>query len=86
MNNYVQLNNVLDSEVGVMISTICFIALIFAAGFFLGRIMRIKKLEDRWEKELVKLQKTFNRILEEAGISREISLRREDNKLEKEII
>ena len=80
MNNYVQLNNILDSEVGVMISTICFIALIFAAGFFLGRIMRIKKLEDRWEKELVKLQKIFNRILEEAGISREISLRKEDNK------
>jgi len=80
VNNYVQLNNVLDSEVGVMISTICFIALIFAAGFFLGRIMRIKKLEDRWEKELVKLQKIFNRILEEAGISREISLRKEDNK------
>jgi len=63
VNNYVQLNNILDSEVGVMISTICFIALIFAAGFFLGRIMRIKKLEDRWEKELVKLQKTFNGIL-----------------------
>lgn len=86
MNNYVQLNNILDSEVGVMISTICFIALIFAVGFFLGRIMRIKKLEDRWEKEFVKLQKTFNRILEEAGRSREISLRREDNKLEKKII
>jgi len=86
VNNYVQLNNILDSEVGVMISTICFIALIFAAGFFLGRIMRIKKLEDRWEKEFVKLQKTFNGILEEAGIFNEIILRREENKLEKEII
>jgi hypothetical protein len=37
-------------------------------GFCLGRIMRIKKLEDRWKKELVKLQKTFNEILEKAGI------------------
>jgi len=60
--------------------------IIFAMGFCLGRNMRIKKLEDRWEKELVKLQKTFNGILEEAGIFKEISLRREENKLEKEII
>ena len=86
MNNYVQLNNVLDSEVGVMISTICFIALIFAAGFFLGRIMRIKKLEDGWDKKLAEFQKEINEIWEKAGISKGIGLRKEDNKLEKEII
>ena len=86
MNNYVQLNSLLDSKVGVMIAVICFMVIIFAMGFCLGRNMRIKKLEDRWEKELVKLQKTFNGILEEAGIFKEISLRREENKLEKEII
>ena len=80
MNNYVQLNSILYSDVATMTATICFIVLIFAMGFCLGRIMRIKKLEDRWKKELVKLQKTFNEILEKAGISKEVSLRREDNK------
>lgn len=80
MNNYVRLNNLLDDETVTLIVAICFMVLIFAIGFCLGRNTRIKKLEDRWEKELVKLQKTFNEILEEAGISKEISLRREDNK------
>jgi len=70
MNNYVRLNNLLDSEVGVMISTICFIALIFAAGFFLGRVMRIKKLEDGWDKKLAEFQKEINVIWEKAGISK----------------
>jgi len=76
--NYVRLNSVLDSEVGVMIVTIIFIALIFAAGFFLGRVMRIKKLEDGWGKELAKLQKEVNGIWVKAGISKGIGLRKED--------
>jgi len=76
MNNYVQLNSLLDSEMGTMIAVICFIALIFAMGFFLGRIMRIKKLEDRWDKILAEYQKAINEILEKAGISKEISLKR----------
>ena len=80
MNNYVQLNSILYSEVAVKIAAICFIVLIFAMGFCLGRIMRIKKLEDKWDKELTKTQKVINEILEEAGISKEVSLRREDNK------
>ena len=80
MNNYVQLNNLLDNEVVTLIATICFIVIIFAMGFCLGRIMRIKKLEDKWDKELVESQKAINEILEKAGISKGISLRREDNK------
>ncbi len=80
MNNYVQLNSLLDSKVGLMITVICFVVLIFATGFCLGRIMRIRKLEDKWDKELTKTQKVINEILEKAGISKEVSLRREDNK------
>jgi len=80
MNNYVQLNSLLDSKVGVMITVICFVVLIFATGFCLGRIMRIRKLEDKWDKELVKSQKAINEILEKAGASKEISLRRGNNK------
>jgi len=80
MNNYVQLNNLLDSEAGTMIGVICFIVIIFAMGFCLGRIMRIKKIENEWNKELVKTQKAINEILEKAGISKEINLRRGDNK------
>jgi len=80
MNNYVQLNSLLDSEMGIMIAVICFMALIFAMGFSLGRYMRIKKLENEWNKELMKSQKAINEILEKAGISKEISLRREDDK------
>lgn len=86
MNNYVQLNSILYSEVATLIATICFIIIIFAMGFYLGRFMRVKKLESEWNKELVKTQKVINEILEKAGISKEISLRRENNKLEKEII
>jgi len=80
MNNYVQLNNLLDSEVGTMVAVTCFMVIIFAIGFCLGRIMRIKKLEDKWDKELVKSQKAINEILEKAGASKEISLRRGNNK------
>ena len=43
MNNYVQLNSLLDNEVVTLIVAICFIVLIFAIGFRLGRNMRIKK-------------------------------------------
>ena len=42
--------------------------------------MRIKKLENEWNKELVKTQKAINKILEKAGIYKEISLRRGDIK------
>ena len=80
MNNYVQLNNLLNSVVVTLIAVICFIILIFAMGFCLGRIMRIKKLEDKWDKTLAESQKAINEILEEMGISKEISLRRDDNK------
>lgn len=80
MNNYVQLNNLLDNEVVTLIVAICFIVIIFAMGFCLGRNMRIKKLEDKWDKELAKTQKAINEILEKSGISKGISLRREDNK------
>jgi len=76
--NYVRLNSILDSEVGVVIVTIFFIALIFVAGFFLGRIMRIKKLEDGWDKKLAEFQKEINEIWEKAGISKGIGLRKED--------
>jgi len=78
IQNYVQINSLLDSEVGVMIATIFFIALIFAAGFFLGRIMRIKKLEDGWDKRLAEFQKEINEIWEKTGVSKGISLRKED--------
>jgi len=78
MDNYVQLNSLLDSEVGVMIATIFFIVIIFAAGFFLGRVMRIKKLEDGWDKKLAELQKAVNEFYEKAEISKGINLREED--------
>ena len=80
MNNYVQLNSLLDNEVVTLIVAICFIVLIFAMGFCLGRNMRIKKLEDKWDKELTKTQKVINKILEKSGIPKEVSLRREDDK------
>jgi len=80
MNNYVRLNNLLDNEVVTFIATICFMVIIFAMGFCLGRFMRIKKLEDKWDKELTKTQKVINEILEKAGIFKEISLRREGDK------
>ncbi len=68
IRSYVRVNSLLDSEVGVMITTIYFIALIFVAGFFLGRIMRIKKLEDGWDKKLAEYQKAINEILKKAEI------------------
>ncbi|MBA7549380.1 hypothetical protein ES705_41860 [subsurface metagenome] len=80
MSNYVQLNNLLNSEASTLIAAICFIVIIFAMGFCLGRFMRIKKIENEWNKELVKTQKAINEILEKAGISKEVSLRRGDNK------
>jgi len=80
MNNYVQLNSILYSEVATLIAAICFIVIIFAMGFCLGRFMRIKKIENEWNKELIKTQKAINEILEKAGISKEVSLRRGDNK------
>lgn len=70
IRNYVRVNNLLDSEVGAIIAVICFVVLIFVAGFFLGRIMRIKKLEDKWDKVLLEYQKAINEILEKAGVSK----------------
>ncbi|MBA7621885.1 hypothetical protein ES703_29255 [subsurface metagenome] len=76
MNNYVQLNNILYSEVATLIAAICFIIIIFAMGFCLGRFMRVKKLEDKWDKELGKLQKAINEALGKAGVFKEISLKK----------
>ncbi|MBA7512971.1 hypothetical protein ES705_04980 [subsurface metagenome] len=76
MSNYVQLNSLLDNEVVTLITVICFIILIFAMGFCLGRIMRIKNIEDKLDKELAKTQKVINEILEKAGVFKEINLRR----------
>jgi len=76
MNNYVRLDSPLDNEIVTLIVAICFMVLIFAIGFCLGRNMRIKKLEDEWDKELVKTQKVINEILEKSGIPKEVSLRR----------
>jgi len=78
IQNYVQLNSFLFSEVAVMIMTICIMVIIFVAGFFLGRTMRIKKLEDEWDKKLVEYQKAINEILGKVGIPE--SLRKEDEK------
>jgi len=81
MNNYVQLNSLLDNEVVTLIVAICFIALIFGIGFCLGRITKIKKLEDKWDKQLDRVKKTFNEFMEEAGMPQRIDdIRREDNK------
>lgn len=76
MNSYVRLNSLLDSKVATLIAAICFMIIIFAMGFCLGRFMRVKKLENEWNKELMKTQKAINEILEKAGISKEISLKR----------
>ena len=80
MNSYVQLNSILHSEVATVIVAICFTVIIFAMGFCLGRITRIKNLENKWDKELVESQKAINEILEKAGVFKEISLKRGDNK------
>lgn len=77
IQNYVQLNSILDSEVAVMIAAICIMVIIFAMGFFLGKTMRIKKLEDEWNKKLAEYQKAINEILEGAGISKKVGLRKE---------
>lgn len=79
IQNYVRVNSLLDSEVGVMVATICFIVLIFVAGFFLGRIMRIKKLEDKWDKVLLECQKEYKKVINEI-LEKEINLRKEDEK------
>jgi len=76
IQNYVRVNSLLDSEVGTVVAVIFFIVIIFAAGFFLGRIMRIKKLEDGWDKKLAELQKEINEIWEKSGISKGIVLKR----------
>ncbi|MBA7586807.1 hypothetical protein ES708_28813 [subsurface metagenome] len=78
IQNYVRVNSLLDSKVGTVIAVIFFIVTIFAAGFFLGRIMRIKKLEDGWDKKLAELQKEINEIWEKAGISKGINPKKED--------
>lgn len=80
MNNYVRLDSLLDNKMATLITAICFIVIIFAMGFFLGRIMRIKKLEDKWDKTLAESEKAINEILEEMGISKEMSLKRGDIK------
>lgn len=78
IQNYVQLNSILFSEAATMIIGICFLILIFVAGFFLGRAMRIKKLEDKWDKKLAEYQEAINEILEKAGMPQRIGLKRED--------
>ena len=71
MNNYVQLNSLLDNEVVILIVAICFIALIFVIGFFLGRHFRMKELENKFnhkfDKALQKIKETLNQFLEEEG-------------------
>lgn len=74
VNNYVQLKYILDNDAFIVIATVCFIAIIFFMGVCLGRYMRIKKLEDKWDKELVKTQKIINEILGKSGISKEVIL------------
>jgi len=76
MSNYVQLKNILDNEVAIMMGAICFAiffsVLIFAMGFCLGRIMRIKDLENKWDKELNRIKDIFNEFMEEAGMPQRI--------------
>ena len=60
MNNYVQFNNLLDNEAVTLIAAICFMVIIFALGFCLGRIMRINKLEHKWDEQLKKSEKAIN--------------------------
>ncbi|GAH73736.1 unnamed protein product [marine sediment metagenome] len=76
MNNYVRFNNPLNNEMVTLLVAIFFIVIIFALGFCLGRYMRIKKLENKWDKELVKTQKIINEILGKSGISKEVILTR----------
>ena len=77
-----QLNSLLDNEVVTLIVVICFILLIFIIGFLLGRFMRIRNLEDTWDKQLNRVKKTFNEFMEESGMPQRIDdIRREDNKL-----
>ncbi|MCK4447005.1 MAG: hypothetical protein KAW56_07980 [Candidatus Marinimicrobia bacterium] len=78
MNNYVQLKSILDSDIVIVIAAICFIVIIFAVGFCVGRIMKIKNIEDKWDKQLKKSEKAINDILEKEGIFKEITLKRED--------
>ncbi|GAH86027.1 unnamed protein product [marine sediment metagenome] len=77
MNNYIQLNNPLDNGMITLLAVvflILIILIILAIGFLLGRYMRIKKLEDKWDKELVKTQKIINGILGKSGIPKEVIL------------
>ena len=71
MSNYMQLNNILDSESIITIAAIFFIILIFAMGFFLGRHFRIKGLENnfnnKFNQELQKIKEALNQYLEEEG-------------------
>jgi len=71
MNNYVQLNSLLDSKVGVMIAAICFIVIIFVIGFFLGRHLRMRDFESRlnnkFNQELQNIKGALNKYLEEEG-------------------
>jgi len=78
MNNYVQLNDILNGEIITMIAAIFFIVITFALGFCLGRIMRINKLEHKWDEQLKKSEKAINEISKKEGISKEINLKRED--------
>lgn len=71
IQNYVQLKSILNSEVAALIAAICFIALIFVMGFFLGRHLRIKDLENKFNnkfnQELQKIKEALNQFLEKEG-------------------
>lgn len=71
MSNYVQLNSILYTEVVVVIAAVCFIALIFVMGFFLGRHFRMKDFENRlnnkFNQGLQKVKEALNKYLEEEG-------------------
>ncbi|MBA7661250.1 hypothetical protein ES703_69265 [subsurface metagenome] len=81
MNNYVRFNNPLNNDMVTLLAAIFFIVIIFALGFCLGRYMRIKKIEDKWDKELVKTQKIINEISGKSGISKEVILTRGGGKI-----
>lgn len=70
MSNYVYLNG-LGSRAVAVIFLICFMALIFAAGFLLGRHFRVKDLEKklniRFNQGLQRMKEALNKYFKEEG-------------------
>lgn len=70
MSNYVFLND-LGSRAVAVIFLICFMALIFAVGFSLGRHFLVKDFENRlnikFNQRLQKIKEALNKYLEEEG-------------------